>query len=74
MMTRPEKHCSLVLIFFLLVNLLACSAPAQTRQVVIYTSVDQVYAEPVLEGFRGRNGHTGQAGLRRGGDQDDRVS
>jgi len=56
MRIRPEKHFSLVLIFFLLVNLPACSPTAQTRQVVIYTSVDQVYAEPVLKAFAAATG------------------
>jgi iron(III) transport system substrate-binding protein len=42
---------SFMLILFLLVSLLACTPHNQARQVVIYTSVDQVYAEPVLKRF-----------------------
>jgi iron(III) transport system substrate-binding protein len=51
MMTGPQRHFSSGLIFFLLMNLLACAPQNQARQVVIYTSVDQVYAEPVLKRF-----------------------
>ena len=60
MMRRPGKIFSLLVIAFLLWNLLACSpapaARAQGRTVVIYTSVDQVYAEPLLKQFTAETG------------------
>ncbi len=56
MMTRPGRLFSFMLILFLLVNLLACSPGGQARQVVIYTSVDQVYAEPILQRFTTETG------------------
>jgi iron(III) transport system substrate-binding protein len=56
MMTKPHRYFSLGLIFFLLVNLLACTPAGTVRQVVIYTSVDQVYAEPVLKTFAAATG------------------
>lgn len=51
MMKKPGKYFSFLVILFVLANLLACSSNGQARQVVIYTSVDQVYAEPVLKRF-----------------------
>ncbi len=36
--------------------LAACQGKASERQVVVYTSVDQVYAEPVLNAFEERSG------------------
>jgi len=51
MMKRPGKYFSFLVILLVLGNLLACSPNGEARQVVIYTSVDQVYAEPVLKRF-----------------------
>lgn len=49
MMKRVGNFFSLLVIILLLGSLPGCAAPEQARQVVIYTSVDQVYAEPILK-------------------------
>ena len=37
-------------------SLAACQARKQTPRVVIYTSVDQIYSEPILKAFEARSG------------------
>lgn len=55
-MKRPGHLISLLVIILWLGSLGACSQQSQARQVVIYTSVDQVYAEPVLKRFLAETG------------------
>ena len=45
----------IVLVVLLAVLLAGCTAPA-SRQVVVYTSVDQVYADPILAAFERETG------------------
>ncbi|MBN1667127.1 MAG: extracellular solute-binding protein [Anaerolineales bacterium] len=44
------------LVFLILGLLTACTPTVQQRQVVIYTSVDQVYAEPILQRYEEMTG------------------
>jgi hypothetical protein len=52
----------------LVVGLLSGSARA-VEQVVVYTSEDQVFSEPILNAFEAKNRHHGQSRVRHGGDQ-----
>lgn len=49
------KNCCLLFIFSSIVLICAC-APGSTEQVVIYTSVDQIFSEPVLDEFTRQTG------------------
>lgn len=49
------KHRCLLIIFSVLFLFSACS-PSRTERVVIYTSVDQVFSEPVLKEFTRQTG------------------
>jgi iron(III) transport system substrate-binding protein len=55
---RQSKPFSFLVIFWMVWSLLACSPrdQGQPGQVVIYTSVDQVYAEPILKRFAAETG------------------
>ena len=43
-------------VFCAAIWLSSCAAPRNAQEVVIYASVDQVYAEPVLEQFEKQTG------------------
>lgn len=56
-MTKTHEWVNKLLIGLLLASGLAgCGAPAPVREVVIYTSVDQVFAEPELKRFESESG------------------
>jgi iron(III) transport system substrate-binding protein len=52
--SKPCRWINMLLVAVML--LAACTPPAPTREVVIYTSVDQVFAEPVLKRFESESG------------------
>lgn len=49
-MKRVVSILALIFVIFTFFSLTACS-PAKNRQVVVYTSVDQVFSEPLLKQF-----------------------
>lgn len=57
----PKRGFSLILFLLLSFSLKACIKPVSTTQVVIYTSVDQVYSEPILKAFEEQSGIKVQA-------------
>ena len=55
-MTWCAKRAVAILLVLLAVLVAACNPKPKTRRVVVYTSVDQIYAEPVLKEFQARTG------------------
>ncbi len=51
-----RKSAVLVLTFVLLTTIIPRYAAAQSEEVVIYTSVDQVFSEPILDRFERKSG------------------
>ncbi len=52
---RSMAMCRLLLAVICLMALAGCHSP-ESREVVVYTSVDQVYSEPILKEFERRSG------------------
>lgn len=52
----PLKLLGLLVLVWILAPLAGCATGGAERSVVVYTSVDQVYAEPVLRDFESRSG------------------
>jgi iron(III) transport system substrate-binding protein len=55
-MNRRDQIFLLLAVILLLAAAVSCDPLSQTREVVVYTSVDQVYAEPVLKAFEAQSG------------------
>ncbi|MCX7842293.1 MAG: iron ABC transporter substrate-binding protein, partial [Clostridia bacterium] len=55
-MKFKSKNLFLAAILILLTATLGCSIDSNKNQVVIYTSVDQVFSEPVLKAFESETG------------------
>ncbi len=52
---RPVAMCRVLVAVVYLMAFVGCHSP-ESREVVVYTSVDQVYSEPILKEFERRSG------------------
>jgi iron(III) transport system substrate-binding protein len=56
----PEKHLDIPSLFlipiFLFLFTTSCTATSQNREVVVYTTVDQVYSEPIFKAYEAQSG------------------
>lgn len=51
-----NKHILLIAVIILVLFAPSCTSPASPREVIVYTTVDQVYAEPILKEFEAQTG------------------